>query len=57
MNTRRFPRTMDQAFPRGINYAASIERRDTTGDALARLVFALVVGIGGAAILVHWLAK
>ena len=57
MNTRKFSRTMDQAFPRGTNYAASIERRDTTGDALVRLVFALVVGIGGAAWLVHELSK
>ena len=56
MNTRKFPRTMDEAFPHGINYGCSIERRDTTGDALMRIVFALVAGIGGAAMLVHWLS-
>jgi len=56
-NTRKFSRTMDQAFPFGINYACAVERRDTTGDALVRIVFALAVGIGGAALLVHWLSK
>ena len=48
---------MNEAFPHGVNYGCSIERRDTTGDVLVRIVFAIVVGIFGAGMLVHFLAK
>lgn len=30
MNTRKYPRTLNEAFPRGTEYAASIERTRRT---------------------------
>ena len=54
MNTRRYPRTMDEAFPRGMAYGCALERPDTAGERMAGVVLAVVIGIGLAAMLVHW---
>ena len=54
MNTRKFSRTMNEAFPHGVDYGCAIERRDTAGDRMAGIVLAVVIGIAGAAALVRW---
>ena len=54
MNTRRFPRTMDEAFPRGAQYGCAIEKPVTTGERVADVVFAAFIGACLAAALVSW---
>ena len=45
---------MDEAFPRGMAYGCALERPDTAGERMAGVVLAVVIGIGLAAMLVHW---
>lgn len=54
MNTRRYPRTLREAFPFGAEYGAAIERPARTPEIVADIVLAVVIGIGFAALLVHW---
>lgn len=54
MNTRRYPRTMDEAFPHGAEYGCAIERPETDGERMAGVVLAVLIGIGLACALVHW---
>ncbi len=54
LNTRRFPRTLDEAFPRGASYGCAVERPEPTGERLAGVVLALTIGIGLAALLAAW---
>ena len=52
MNTRRYPRTLNQAFPFGPEYGAAIER--PAPSVIADLALAAVIGLGLAALLVAW---
>lgn len=54
MNTRRYPRTLDEAFPRGMTYGCALERPDAAGERMAGVVLAVLIGIGLACALVHW---
>lgn len=54
MNTRRYPRTLDEAFPRGMTYGCAIERPETSGEKLAGIVLAIVIGICLSGVLVQW---
>lgn len=54
VNTRRYPRTMDEAFPHGAEYGCAIERPETDGERMAGVVLAVLIGIGLACALVHW---
>lgn len=44
MNTRKYPRTMNEAFPRGTEYAASIERT-RRADWSGRLIIVICAGL------------
>ena len=57
MNTRKFSRTMDQAFPHGMRYGCAIEREDKSGRRAAGIVLAIVIGVALAAYAVHWWAS
>ncbi len=49
---RKFPRTMDEAFPRGVEYACSVERhRAPMGFIEALLAW---VSISGMSMLIAW---
>ena len=54
MNTRSYPRTLDEAFPRGMTYGCALERPDAAGERMAGVVLAVLIGIGLACALVHW---
>lgn len=54
LNTRRFPRTLDQAFPFGADYGCAITRPDTRREWLAGVLLAIVIGVLLAAALVSW---
>jgi len=56
MNTRRFPRSLLEAFGPDHRSACAIERPESSGEKMAGYVLAVVIGIGGAAALVHWWA-
>lgn len=47
MNTRRYPRTINEAFPRGAQYGCSIERPFDKGDKLVMWAcLAASIGMG-----------
>lgn len=52
---RSFPRTMQQAFPRDPRHAYAVEgyRRERF-ESVAGVLLAVVIGICGALMLVHW---
>lgn len=54
MNSRKFPRTMDEAFPHGPQYGCAIEKPVTTGERITDAAFAAFIGICLAAALVSW---
>lgn len=54
MNTRRFPRSLLEAFGTDASSACAIEKPETAGEKMAGIVLAVVIGIAGAAALVHW---
>lgn len=54
MNTRKFSRTMDQAFPFGPEYGCSIEKPVNTWERVADVVLAVVIGTCLALALSHW---
>lgn len=54
--TRRYPRTMQEAFPRDAQWAYAVERTDTRVEALAGVVLAAAIGIGFGLALVAWWA-
>ena len=54
MNTRRYPRTLNQAFPFGPEYGAAIERPSRVPAVLSDAALAAVIGLGLAALLVAW---
>jgi len=54
--TRRHPRTLAQAFPQ--DHADPIEHcRRPLGERVADAIFATVLGVVGAALLVHFLSR
>lgn len=55
--TRRYPRTLHEAFPRDRQWAYAIERHTPVRDALLDVALAAAIGIGLALALVHWWAS
>ena len=54
MNTRRFPRTTNEAFPSTAEYAQSIQHNPK--NSLADYLLAIAIGLGGATFLFYWLS-
>lgn len=54
MNTRKYPRTLAEAFPRGPEYGCAIETPATTGERVIDAAFAVFIGVCLAAALVSW---
>lgn len=54
MNTRRYPRTLAEAFPHGAEYGCAIEKPVTTGERILDVAFAVFIGFCLAAALVSW---
>lgn len=54
LNTRRYPRTLDEAFPHGASYGCALTRPETRGEKLAGVALALVIGVCLAGALVQW---
>ena len=52
--TRRFPRTLQQAFPHDREWAYAIERSSRRFDAVGNVLLACAIGGGLALALVHW---
>lgn len=50
--TRKFPRTLQEAFPQERAYA--IERSSRRMDAVGSVLLAVAIGLGLALALVHW---
>lgn len=53
-NTRKYARTLDEAFPRGMTYACSIERPEGSWEKKAGIALAIAIGIILAGFLVDW---
>ena len=54
MNTRKFPRTLDEAFPTGAHYGCAIEKPRRDWEPAAGYALAIVIGVALAAALVQW---
>jgi len=54
--TRRFPRTLQEAFPADRQWAYSLERTSRRMDAVGSVLLASLIGLGLALALVHWWA-
>lgn len=54
LNTRRYPRTLDEAFPRGAAYGCALTRPEARGEKLAGVALAVTIGVCLAAALVNW---
>lgn len=54
MNTRRYPRTLNEAFPHGVDYGCAIDRPETSGEKLAGVALAVAISAGLAWLLVCW---
>ena len=50
MNSRRYPRTLNEAFPRGAEYGCAIEKPRPVAD----VSLAVVIGIALALALIAW---
>lgn len=51
MNTRKYPRTLNEAFPNTADYACAVER---PAESCADILLAVAIGIGLAALLIAW---
>ena len=51
---RKFPRTLQQAFPQDREWAYSIERHSRRTQQMANVLLACACGIGLALALAHW---
>ena len=51
---RRFPRTMQEAFPADARHAYAIERGSRRMDSVGSVLLASAIGIALALALVHW---
>jgi hypothetical protein len=54
--TRKFPRTLNEAFPVDRQWAYAVERTSRRMDAVGSVLLAMVIGLGLALALVHWWA-
>ena len=54
LNTRRYPRTLDEAFPHGAAYGCALTRPETRGERAAGVALAIFIGVALAAALVNW---
>lgn len=54
--TRKYPRTMQEAFPRDAQWAYAIEKCDSRVEAFGSVLLACAIGIGLALALVAWWA-
>lgn len=45
MNTRKFPRTLNEAFPRGADYASAIERPRAPDVPVMAVCICIIVGL------------
>jgi hypothetical protein len=52
--TRKFPRTLQEAFPQDRQWAYSLERTSRRMDAVGSVLLACAIGLGLALALVHW---
>ena len=52
--TRRFPRTLQQAFPRDREWAYPIKRYSRRTEQVGSVLLAVAIGLGLALALVHW---
>jgi len=57
MTTRRFPRTLDQAFPTGAAYGCAITRPRHSREQFLDYCLAVVIGCALACALVAWWAS
>lgn len=54
MTTRRFPRTLHEAFPRDARHAYAIERHPSLNERIADVFLAVVIGVFAAISLAVW---
>ena len=54
--TRKFPRTLQEAFPGDRQWAYAVERTSRRMDAVGSVLLASLIGLGLALALVHWWA-
>ena len=54
--TRRFPRTLQEAFPTDRQWAYAIERHSNRYEQVGNVLLACAIGLGLALALVHWWA-
>ena len=54
--TRRYPRSLQEAFPADRQWAYAIERHSRRMDAVGSVLLACAMGLGLALALVHWWA-
>lgn len=54
--TRRFPRTLQEAFPTDRQWAYAIERYSRRTEQVGSALLACAIGLGLALALVHWWA-
>lgn len=54
--TRRFPRTLQEAFPTDRQWAYAIERYSNRYEQVGSVLLACAIGLGLALALVHWWA-
>ena len=52
--TRRFPRTMAEAFPHEVRNAYAIEHHVPIGERFGGVLLACAIGVGLALALAHW---
>lgn len=52
--TRRFPRSLQEAFPQDREWAYAIERHSNRYDQVGSVLLACAIGLGLALALVHW---
>lgn len=52
--TRKYPRTLQEAFPHDAKWAYAIEKVDTRVEAFGGVLLACAIGIGLALALVAW---
>jgi hypothetical protein len=54
LNTRRYPRTLNEAFPSGPAYGCALTRPETRGEKLAGIGLAVFIGVCLAGALIQW---
>jgi len=52
--TRRFPRSLQEAFPQDRQWAYAVERYSNRYDQVGSVLLAVAIGLGLALALVHW---